>query len=82
MTANDWVLLKNVYSQAESEIIKGMLEAQEIEVLLAQEGAAKAIGLNVGSLGEIQIHVQSSDIDDAKSLVADFYSGDIEENEG
>ena len=81
MTANDWILLKNVYSQAESEIIKGMLEAQEIEVLLAQEGAAKAIGLNVGSLGEIQIHVQSSDIDDANALLVKFYSGNIEESE-
>ena len=81
MTANDWVLLKNVYSQAESEIIKGMLEAQEIEVLLAQEGVAKAIGLNVGSLGEIQIHVQSSDINDANALLVKFYSGDIEESE-
>lgn len=81
MTANDWILLKNVYSQAESEIIKGMLEAQKIEVLLAQEGAAKAIGLNVGSLGEIQIHVQSSDIDDANALLVKFYSGDIEESE-
>ena len=81
MTANDWVLLKNVYSQAESEIIKGMLEAQEIAVLLSQEGVAKAIGLNVGSLGEIQIHVLSSDVDDAKSLLVEFYSGDIEERD-
>ena len=81
MTANDWILLKNVYSQAESEIIKGMLKAQEIQVLLAQEGAAKAIGLNVGTLGEIQIYVKAKDMENAKALLDDFYSGDIEEIE-
>ena len=82
MATDEWTLLKIVYNQAESEIIKGMLEAQGVPVLLAQEGAAKAIGLNVGTLGEIQIHVKSSDMDDAKATLADFFSGNIEESEG
>ena len=78
MNKIDWVLIKKVYNQAESEVIKGMLEAQEIKVLLAQEGAAKAIGLNVGSLGEIQIHVRSSDAQLANKILSDFLAGDLE----
>lgn len=81
MAAIDWILLKRVYNQAESEIIKGMLEAQGISVLLAQEGAAKAIGLNMGSLGEIQIHVKSTDEIEAKAILAAFLSGDFEESD-
>lgn len=80
MTSKDWKLIKIVYNNAESEIIKGMLEAQEILVLLAQEGAAKAIGLNVGTLGEIQIHVKASDFVAAKAVLDDFYSGNFEES--
>ncbi len=80
MARMDWILLKNVYSHAESEVIKGMLEAQNIQVLLAQEGVAKAIGLSVGSLGEIQIHVKSSDKAAAKSILEDFLSGNLEQD--
>ncbi len=78
MTRADWILLKTVYNIAESEVIKGMLEAQEIKVLLEQEGAAKAIGLNVGSLGEIQILVKSSDKELANEVLSDFLSGNME----
>ena len=74
MGAVDWKLIKKVYNHAEAEVIKGMLEAQGAEVLLAQEGAAKAIGINVGSLGEIQIHVRSEHEEMASQLVREFFS--------
>lgn len=77
MTKNEWVLLRKVHSHGESEVIRGMLEAQEIEVLLAQEGAAKAIGLNVGGLGEIQIHVKTEDEAAARELLDAFLADDV-----
>lgn len=79
MSKLDWVLIKKVYSHAEAEVIKGMLEAQDVVVLLAQEGAAKAIGLNVGALGEIQIHVKSTDESAAREILNDFLHGNLEE---
>jgi hypothetical protein len=75
MEKKNWILLHKVHNHGESEVIRGMLEAQDIDVLLAQEGAAKAIGLNVGTLGEIQIHVKAEDIETAQELLQDFLSG-------
>ena len=76
MKSKQWILLTKAVNHAESEIIRGMLEAQEIEVLLAQEGAAKAIGLSVGAMGEIQVHVKSGDEERAKELLASFRAED------
>jgi hypothetical protein len=75
MEKKNWILLHKVHNQGESEVIRGMLEAQDIDVLLAQEGAAKAIGLNVGTLGEIQIHVKAEDLETAQDLLRDFLTG-------
>ncbi len=76
MAPKQWVQIAKVHSNGEAEIIRGMLEAQEIETLLAQEGAAKALGLSIGSLGEIQIHVKADDEDLAREIVQNFFDAE------
>jgi len=76
MPAKELVLLKKVYNSGEAEVIRGLLEAQDIEVLLTQEGAGKAIGLSIGALGEIQIHVPADDEEQAQTILGDFLEAD------
>ncbi len=55
--------------QVEAEIIKGLLTANGVEVWLSQESAGTAIGLTVGSLGEVEIMVRAEQAEDARALL-------------
>jgi hypothetical protein len=54
------------------------VKAQEISTVLSQEGAGKAIGLTIGTLGTVQILVPSKDQERAQEIVEAYYSGDVE----
>lgn len=83
MTAN-WVLLTKINETIQAELLRGLLEAQGIQVLLAQEGAAKAIGISVGALGEIDVMVSGEQEAQARDVLASYYGGEFEtdENQG
>jgi Putative prokaryotic signal transducing protein len=74
----DWIVLDEVPGMLQAEILRGLLEAQEIPTVLSQEGAGRAIGLTVGTLGTVQVLVPSKDQDRARELLNAYYSGDIE----
>ena len=74
----DWVILDEVPGMLQAEILRGLLEAQEIPTVLSQEGAGKAIGLTIGTLGTVQILVPSKDQERARELLEAYYSGDVE----
>ena len=57
--------------QVEAEIIKGLLNANEIEVWLSQESAGSALGLTVGPMGEVEIMVRAEQEDQARALLDD-----------
>jgi len=87
-----WEVIAEIYGELQAELLRGLLEAQGIEVVLNQEGAGRAYGLNVGPLGQVQIMVPASSVEDARHVLADYYAGkfetpneeqseDIEENE-
>ena len=76
--AEDWIVLAEVPGMLQAEILRGLLEAQEISTVLSQEGAGKAIGLTIGTLGTVQILVPSKDQERAQELVEAYYSGDEE----
>jgi hypothetical protein len=75
MSENKWEIVAEVYGELEAELIRGLLEAEGIEVFLNQEGAGRVYGLNVGSLGMVQIMVPSRDIQLAQVILADYNSG-------
>jgi hypothetical protein len=79
--AEDWVILDEVPGMLQAEILRGLLEAQEIPTVLSQEGAGKAIGLTIGTLGTVQILVPSIDQERARELLEAYYAGDVESPE-
>lgn len=76
--ADDWIVLDEVPGMLQAEILRGLLEAQEIPTVLSQEGAGRAIGLTIGTLGTVQVLVPSKDQDRARELLNAYYSGGIE----
>ncbi|HEB64734.1 MAG TPA: hypothetical protein ENJ02_04235 [Chloroflexi bacterium] len=62
----------------EAEILRGLLEANEIPVVLSQEGAARAIGLGVGPLAETQLLVPKARLEEALDLLRAYRAGELE----
>lgn len=80
MTEEQWEVLDEISGSIDAEIIRGMLEAQDIPVVLSQEGAGRAIGLTIGPLGETQILVPKDKLEDAQKILDEFYKS-LEENQ-
>ena len=70
-----WVAVAEVYGDVEAEIIRGLLEATGIPVMLSKEGAGQAIGLQIGSMGEVQVLVPDNHVQSAQRIVDDYFAG-------
>lgn len=81
MAEKDWVVVETVSGSLQAELLRGLLEAQEIDVILSQEGAGRAFGIEVGPLGEVQILVSPQDSQNARAIINDYYSGAFESQE-
>jgi len=57
----------------QAEMVRGLLEAQGIQVMLSKEGAATAYGLTVGAFSEIEIFVRHSQADAAKKIIDEYF---------
>ena len=57
----------------QAEMVRGLLEAQGIQVMLSKEGAATAYGLTVGAFSEIEIFVPHSQVDAAKKIIDEYF---------
>ena len=73
-----WVELTRVQGDLQGELLRGLLEAQDIPVVLSQEGAGRAIGLTVGPLGETSILVPNSHLSQAQMVLAQYKAGTFE----
>jgi hypothetical protein len=78
MAGDSWVVAAEVFGELEAEILRGLLEAQEVPVILNQEGAGRAYGINVGPLGMVQILVPESALENARQVLDDYYAGKFE----
>jgi maleate cis-trans isomerase len=74
-----WELLVKAQTELEAEIIKGMLEAQEIRVVTSSASVSRA--LNIPGLSVVQILVPASEQSQARALLDDYYSGELIEEE-
>ena len=79
--STEWVLLTKLNETVQAELLRGLLEAQEIQVLLSQEGAAKALGLMAGALGEIDVMVPANQETEARQVMESFFGGEFEESD-
>jgi len=74
----NWEVLEVVSGDLQAELLRGLLEAQGIPVVLSKEGAARAIGIDIGPLGEVEILVTSSSKAAAQQILADYHAGVFE----
>jgi hypothetical protein len=74
-----WKLIYEAFAQVEAEIIRGMLEAQDIQVLISQEGYAGALGVTV-DMGRIEVLVPDDQFDEAARIVEDYQAGNLVED--
>ena len=81
MSELNWEIVDEVFGELQAEILRGLLEAQDIPVMLNQEGAGRAYGINVGRLGQIQILVPSDHAVQARAILNDYYTGAYEDQE-
>jgi hypothetical protein len=79
MSEQTWKSIYTVQGEFHAEVIRGLLEAQGISVHLSQEGAAKAYGLGVGPLAEVEIFVPKGQVEVANKVIERYKSGDFEE---
>ena len=73
MNAKEWTKITVLYDPVEAEMLRGLLEAQGIQVLLSKEGAAKALGLNSGIMSEIEVLVPQGQVAAATKLLSEYF---------
>jgi hypothetical protein len=77
MSEPQWQVLTIVSGAGKAEILKGLLLAQEIDVVLSQEGLGDSVyPVSIGPLSEIQVLVRSHQLDTARQVLAEY---DLEE---
>jgi hypothetical protein len=75
MSDDPWELVMETNGPFEAEMLRGLLEASQIPVFLSQEGAGRAFGLTMGTLGLVQILVPLSKVELARKILQDYESG-------
>jgi hypothetical protein len=81
MTDHKWELITTASGELQADIIRNLLEAQEIKVFLSQEGAGRAVGLTLGPMGEVQVLVPENQSEAARQIVEDYYAGKFDPDE-
>lgn len=76
MSEKEWELLETVSGSLQAELLKGMLEAEDITVIMMQEGVGHSVyALNVGPLSEVQILVPANQLSQARQVLDEYYRG-------
>ncbi|HLA98626.1 MAG TPA: DUF2007 domain-containing protein [Anaerolineales bacterium] len=75
MVEKRYVLVETVLGDLKAEMLRGLLQAQGVPVILSKEGYARALGLNVGPLGEVEILVPAEKLALAHQVLKDYYAG-------
>lgn len=69
MEKSDWVVVDNVSGELAAQVIKSLLESEDIPVLLQPKSGARAYAFSVGYLGEVKILVPPKFAERAKVLL-------------
>jgi len=75
-----WVVVAKAAGELQGELMRGLLEAQGVRVYLSVEGAARAIGITAGPLGEVDIMVPEEELEDARDIIRRYRAGEFEES--
>ena len=72
---DDIIVVETTSGLIEAEILRGLLEANDINVWLSQESAGKVFGLSVGPLGQVDLMVSTDQAEEAKRILDDYHAG-------
>ena len=79
MIEDKWEVVDEVPGDLQAEILKGLLEAQGIKVWLSQEGIGHSVfPVTISPMGRVQILVPHEQLQDARTILNDYYSGSLE----
>lgn len=67
----DLMVVLTTYNLGEAYIVAGRLESNDIPTSVVQEPAGSALGINIGTLGEIRLVVRAVDYERALSILDD-----------
>ena len=83
MMANDeLVMLEEVTGSAQAEALRGLLEAQGVQVVLSRESAGQStLPVTFGILGSVQLLVRKTDESQARQILEEYYAGAFIEEE-
>ena len=79
MSEHTWKSVVSVQGELQAEVVRGLLEAQGIPVHLSQEGVARAYGLGVGPLSEVDILVPDNFVEAAERVIESYQAGEFED---
>ena len=79
MSEQSWKAVITVQGELQAEVVRGLIEAQGIPVYLSQEGVARAYGLGVGPLSEVDILVPEDYVAAAEKVIEGYQAGEFEE---
>lgn len=65
----------------EAESVKILLESFGLTAFLNQESAGTTYGLTVGILGEVDVIVPLTQVEEAKKIIAEMEAGKLEETD-
>ena len=78
---DELITLESTSGMIEAEIVRGMLEAQGIQVWLAHESAGTALGLGIGPMAQVDLLVHRSQEEEARSILDDYHADNLDRNE-
>ena len=81
MSDEKWEVVAEVPGELQAGLVRNLLESQGIKVFLNQEGAGRAVGLSMGPMGEVQVLVPESQIEEAGKIVDDYNAGNMDVDE-
>lgn len=64
-----FVKIITLHDPAQAEVLRGLLEAQGMQVLLSKEAIGQVYGTFVGSMGEIDVYVARAAEPEARQLM-------------
>ena len=79
MSEHTWRTVIVVQGELQAEVVRGLIEAQGIPVNLSQEGVARAYGLGVGPLSEVEIMVPDNFVQEAEKVIERYQAGEFED---
>jgi hypothetical protein len=77
MAETNWEVVYETTGSFLAEILRGLLEAQDIPVVLSQEGIAHVYGITLGTLGRVQILVPTHDLERAQQILEEYENSTI-----